>query len=324
MIEMMAATTILLIIMLTIVSLTQQVSKAWQSSQAKIESFQGVRAGFESMTRLLSQATLNSYYDYCYGNGTGSPPTAYMRKSELHFISGKSLLASSPYLAGSGNQQIGHAIFFQTPGGYTEDTNYYGLDNLMNACGFFITYSDDPDRPSFVNMPNRYRFRLMQFRQPTENLQTYNIAAVTSPTTLQQQNWFYSNLSTTTTRQLAENVIALIINPKRSAEEVANGASLLSTDYEYDTRKGMYPPNPLETTNKLPPMVEVILVAIDEPSAMKLGNSSTAPNLGLSGLFKETAKLEQDLATLEATLNGHTPKITYRIFRTNVPIRAAK
>jgi uncharacterized protein (TIGR02599 family) len=308
-IELMVSVAILAVIMLIVASFTQQTSKTWQSSQARVESFQGARAGFEAMTRRLSQVTLNNYYGYVYASD-GRTPIRYERKSELHFICGKGLYAG----------QVTHAVFFQVPLGYTDDGDYAGMGNLLNACGYFVSYGDDASRPAFLsNQPSRYRFRLMQFTQPTQELSVYSGTA--NPTA-----WFTSPLtdSNPPIRQLAENVVALVILPKRSTgDQGASGKSVLSPDYEYDSRDT----NNQDTYNQLPPLVEVVMVAIDEPSAQRLGNTENEPNLGLENLFQQSAREYDDLSALEDTLQAKgsgNVKLNYRIFRADVPIRTAK
>jgi len=315
-VEMMAALTILSLIMLMMLGITQQTGNAWQSSQAKIESFQGARTAFESMTRRISQTTLNNYWGY----DDVSAPSRYLRKSELHFICGKSLLTNP--------QQITHSIFFQAPMGYTDTPSYDGLENLLNACGYFIQYNNDTSRLSFLSgLPDRYRYRLMQFSQPAQQLSVYQYVSG-----IEKNKWFTEPLSdtslqTSVVRQIAENIVALVVLPKLSTGDELKAGAPLSSDYEYDTRNTAS----AHTVNQLPPLVEIVLVAIDESSALKLGNTSVAPDLGQSALFQQPSLLENDLNNLENVLaakannivNNKT-KLTYRIFRAQVPIRTAK
>ena len=304
-IEVMVSVGILAVIMLIVASFTQQASKTWLSSQAKIESFQGARAGFESLTRRLSQTTLNNYYGY----DNPEAPTYYLRKSELHFICGKSLLPT----------QVTHAVFFQAPLGYTDDANYEGMENLLNACGYYVEYNGDERRPVFLDsldpaVEKRYRYRLMQFTQPAQSLAVYN--------TTQGNDWFRVPLQATEdrpVRPLAENVVALVILPKRTTGDQRFKSDVLSPGYEYNTRDSTNP----DTLNQLPPLLEVLMVAIDEPSASRLGNSTSAP-LRLDDLFQQSTKLYDDLSALEGRLTGNSPKLNYRVFRSEVPIRTAK
>ena len=282
--EMLVSMAVLLIILLVIFSITQQTGNAWRSTSSKIEAFQRARAAFETITQNLGQATLNTYYDYydaggnrrTTANAATFAPNKYGRYSDLHFLSGKSLVPG----------QVGHSVFFQTPAGYSDAPAYQDMQTLLNACGFFVKYDKDATVPGFLSsVPNqpadRYRFRLF------------------------------------------DNVIALAIIPKNP-----QGVDL-TTDFEYDSRKGNTPTSALPqspTNNQLPPLVEVIMVAVDEPSAIRICASSTAPDLGVASLLQAPdstpASNEANLKTLENTLNNR--HLTYRIFRTTVALRNAK
>ena len=63
-IEMLVSVVVLLIIMGIIFQITSETGSLWKGTTAKIQAFQAARAGFESMSRRISQATLNTYYDY--------------------------------------------------------------------------------------------------------------------------------------------------------------------------------------------------------------------------------------------------------------------
>jgi len=302
-VELLVASAVLIIILGVIFSITQQTSAAWKSASSKIETFQRARAAFEAITQTLGEATLFNYYDY----DSFEKPKRYYRKSDLHFISGKSLVPA----------QLTHAVFFQTPTGYSDSANYQGLEALLNACGFFITYSVDDSRPDFLaSLPNKpkdkYRFRLMEFLQPSQNLAVYADSSGT--------DWFTVALASSAppVRQIADNVIALVLIPRTS-----QGVELTS-DYEYDSRSwtpgtaGLQP----ATSNQLPPLVEVVMVAIDEPSAARWCTGPSAPPLVSDTLFRRPSSLEIDLDTLAGSLTEK--RITYRIFRTTVALRNAK
>ena len=317
-IEVMVSVGILAVIMLIVAGFTQQASRTWLSSQARVESFQGARAAFESMTRRLSQTTLNNYYGY----DDPENPVRYLRKSELHFISGKSLITG----------QVTHAVFFQAPLGYAPSDEYAGMDTLLNACGYFIEYNGDENRPDFLDTlepppGRRYRYRLMQFTQPSQNLAVYEWKEPPNDDSKgEPDDWFTKPLALTgdmrPVRTLAENIVALVVLPKRTkGDQTAQGLSLLTTTYEYDTRDT----GNKAALNQLPPLLEVVMVAIDEPSAQRLGNTETAPDLGQAELFKSYQKaddLREDLAKLEQILTEK--RLNYRVFRADVPIKTAK
>jgi len=300
-IELLVATVVLSLILMVMLSLITQTSNVWRSSSARIEAFQGARRGFENLTRLLEQATLNTYWDYDNPN----QPTNYIRKSELHF------LVAPPGTNGlPGTPGTGQTVFFQAPANTTGLTNYDGLTSLINACGFYVQYGSDAAwLPAHVNSSQaRERFRLMQWTQDTETLGVYN-----SPN---GSAWITASAASQAI-PVADNVIALLVWPK---EEGTPAVPILNA-YSYDSRSDVRP----SAINQLPPVLQVGLVAIDEISASRLG--STLPTVigqCLNGLFTDnpSGQFSQDLETLQARLTGQS--ITYRSFVSAVPMREAK
>lgn len=314
-IELLAAVAIFAIILLVIFGLTQQAGNAWRSTTSKIEAFQEARLAFDTIAEKLSQATLNPYYDYlnsagnsrtaalAAGNASTFVPANYGRTSDLHFLTGKSLLPA----------QIGHSMFFQTPSGFSSSTSYQQMDTLLNAVGFYVQFDKDSGRPAFLDsVPGtssaKYRYRLYEFLQPSEQLSVY--ASGTG------NGWFSTAaLNAANRSQLAANVIALLILPKPATQDAS---APMASDFEYDTRDS----SKADNYNQLPPLVEVVLVAIDENSARRLESGATAPDLGVSALFQQADQLDADLHKLEELLASK--RINYRIFRTTVPLRGAK
>ena len=94
-VELLVSTVIIALLMLVLVAMTNQTAQTWRYTTEKIEKFQETRDGFEAMTRQISQATLNTYWDYLDSTGqsrptsVGSPayrsfiPNSYGRRSEL-------------------------------------------------------------------------------------------------------------------------------------------------------------------------------------------------------------------------------------------------
>ena len=348
-VEMMVATAVLLAIMGLCFTIIEGTNSIWKNTTGKIEGFRNARTAFDAMTRTLSQATLNTYYDYvdASGNFTSQPgsgysgiPVAYGRRSDLQIVSGQGsalLPGITPYTA------LTHAIFFQAPLGQVTSANSSvtsssamgGLNSLLNTCGFYVAYGPDPSVPSFLGAayPSRNRYRLMQFAQPSDLLAIYGNQGT--------NKWFLNPIiadltasSPTENAVLAENVIALIILPKLPSNDEAalnlTGVPIgtaLAPSYAYDsTQKGQAPVNAyLNSLHQLPPVIQVTMVAIDESSALKMGNTPSAPNaaLGLSpSLFTQAANLNLDLASLESSLTaGH---VNFRVFQTEVAIRGAK
>ena len=111
--------------------------------------------------------------------------------------------------------------------------------------------------------------------------------------------------------------------------------SPLAPKYLYDSAPQTIPPDTrykdgrLNPTNQLPPMLQVTLVAVDEPGAVKLGYSSANLDpLGLSTKFVNTTDFTKDLLRTGAADSVEnkliTQRVNYRIFTTNVIIRGAK
>jgi prepilin-type N-terminal cleavage/methylation domain-containing protein len=361
-VEMLVACAILVIILAIVFELTSQVNQVWRSSTSRIQTFQEARAGFEAMTRRLGQATLNTYYDY-YQNSSGTytlrttantatfVPSTYDRVSDLHFISGQAgtLLASSPTAITTQT----HAIFFQAPLGYS--VSYQRLDNALNACGYYLlfdaaTSSVPASISSAPTYKPRYRFRLMEMLQPTESLGVYYGGV---------NDWFVNNAASNS-RILAENVIALALLPELPPTKDATGTALAPA-YNYDSRIPLgatadpnwpsaspaFPPDSFTATSstgttvtvtrhhQLPPIVRVVMIVIDEPSAIRLqGNSTAVPaaiNLSGTTLFKNATNLTSDLQSVEnicnataGNLTGNTLRLNYRIFDSQVILRDAQ
>ena len=356
-IEVMVAAGIVVIIMGVLLAMTDQTQRLVKTTSAKVEQFQEARVAFEAVTRHLAQATLNAFWDY-KKSGTTGVPTGYERKAELRFHSGPTKTLNTSVVPG-GNQQPGHAVFFQAPIGRVEDTVKLGaLDHLMNTWGYFLEIGTDAATlPAFLKaaVPPRKRYRLMELMEPSEQFSVYKFQGDTN-----NNRWFTTSLSSNTrpVKVLAENIVALIVLPrlsladeKRITNPILTGKNGINPKtYLYDsTDTGNYNPNVtdnpatnnplLNTYNQLPPVVQVIMVAIDEPSARRLedlpGNDKFmgigyAPD-PLTGrtLFANPALLDDtksnasgDLTTFQNLLTYR--KVAYRVFSTNVTIKGSK
>jgi len=393
-IEILVSITILVILMAIIFQIINLTTSAYKQSTQGTGTMQQARVAFERMTRTLSQATLNTYYNY--SSGAVAVSSHYVRQSELQFISGYGPIGTNGTFittAGQNAVQVTHAVFFQAPLGVVtsaDASNYGNLGNLLNACGYFVTYGPDTSRPAFLgtgtgtstsvmsNAPvSENRFRLMEYLQPSENLSVYTVGAV--PATGLMPSWITNGLPTDLTASppvnvhaLASNIVALIIMPEQfTSGTAANGeanttyvSSPVSGDaggtgdgnansYQYDSAYGSNPPAngaqatytgtssilQWQTGNQLPPLVKVVMVAIDETSGTRLAakypnaSSISPPDLGnlftsSPALFQKPGQLfttggvEGDLEKLEDTLNSL--KLNYYVFQSDVIIRGAK
>ena len=347
MIELLVGVAISVILITVMLAVTTQVTSTVRSVDSKIDAFQSAQAGFDLMTRKLSDATLNTYYDY----DSETAPTTYLRRSDLHFLIEQNANLSAVFLNSAGtaaaNANSGQSIFFQAPAGYSNATAYANTPGLLNACGYFIQFG-----PSSAYWPNIFtagtqtvhnRYRLMQAVQPTESNDIYGDPELTTPeggsganATFPPTPWF-SSLGTVAV-PIAENVIALIIWPQSPANVDASGNPVaVSPDYQYSSRQGW--PTPALTTSsvaiqaeQLPQILQITLVAIDAASATRLDTgSATPPSVienalkgGTSGLFKTATATQyaSDLASLESALAA--AKIHYQVLTTSITLRESK
>jgi uncharacterized protein (TIGR02599 family) len=332
-VEVLVSFAILSLLMVVLLAMVNVTSTTWTQTRGKVEQFQQAREAFDSVTRRLSEATLNTYYDYVDTDGrwrTTDPdsrrafvPHRYVRRSELRFLSGD--------VTGMGGHTA-HAVFFQAPQGYSLTTS--GLPNLLNTCGFFVELGSDARFLPGVLAPQnaRRRFRLMQLMERSEELSVYlhNDGDTHNPS----RQWLMDALASEQDVEIAaENIIALILLPKLSESDQREGNfddASLAPSYEYDSTARH--PNPsLNPFNQLPPVVQVTLVAIDEQSANRMSPADQDDLKDrLDGLFRTVGSTTdpsvdgyaKDLKSLEAYLVANN--MNYRIFTSNVSMKAAK
>lgn len=332
-VELLVSFAILALIMVVLATMVNLTSSTWKRTRAGVERYQQARVAFDTITRRLSEATLNTYFDYAdssgnYGigaNGTTSNfiPARYVRRSELRFKSG-------PGLTGlSGDPS--HSVFFHAPQGFADTPS--NLSNLMNTCGFFVELGSDSEfLPSFLSGFAKQRFRLMQLLEPTEYFSIYQLVAGNAKT--KSEAWFKTPIAnrSETVSIIAENIIALVLLPKLSESDQVDGLtdSSLAPNYTYDSTEANSNAA-LNPSNQLPPVVHVTMVAIDETSAQRMTDTDRSALRDLiAGLFQKagdttdstTDGYAKDLKTLEDYLNSK--RIDYRVFSSNVILKGAK
>jgi uncharacterized protein (TIGR02599 family) len=347
----MVVVALLLTLVAQILSDTQSV---WNRTRARTVQFRDARVAFETMTRRLSQTTLNSYWGY--RTGADGNPVLYQRESELHFVCGP-----APTLIGkmvNDRPTAGHGVCFQAPLSLTAggQPQIERMEDLMNAWGYYVEFcSDLPRRPGFLardteRNPERRRFRLMEFRLPAEQLDLYRlvddpvnnlrpqmpwIEAQTAQPKLYE--WFTNHLAKNA-EPIADNVLAFLVQPvipRLNPNQATAAEQAIASAPLYDTRRHQWenpgqPPGDLAklTRHQLPPELRLTLVALDENSWMSLpdreqGNAqSNLTELVNVHLFRSPAGFATDIQRLQEELRRH--KLEHRIFTTTVPIRAAR
>ena len=286
-IELLVSMTFLVILMLVVTQVVGIVQRTWVRSNSRVSQFREARTAFDVMTRALSQATLNTYWDNEFDplrtDAAGQQVKRarnYIRQSELQFISGPTtqVLAGA---AGEASSYPGHAVFFQAPLGITRlsaatgtETNTENMVNLLCGRGYFVEWGDDQSfRPPFLSslnsVPTRQRLRLMEYSPTAEMNRIYDSTLrplVDSQTGVNNgKRWFNEgefaalnsviiNSETAATRAftrpVAENILALIISPQI---ETTGNTSVqpysIAPSYLYDSTLTVNPGASASTSN---------------------------------------------------------------------------
>lgn len=356
-VEILVSLAVLTILLLISAQVIGQVQSTWSASNARVSQFREARTAFDIITRNLSQATLNSYMDYESNylltastnigavSGVNNTPGKYVRKSDLQFVCGY----ANTLVTGAGGGETtlpGHAVFFQAPLGVTENPSYVGLDKLLCARGYFVQFSsDEAFRPEFLPQGDfRWRYRLMEYSPPAEKNAIYSLPQAADGTV--SQDWFVdagkainadgaqeTAINISTTRPIADNILMLIISPRRelqSGETGDAGPTEIAPNYVYNSNSvaGASTVSPQGYQFLLPPMVRVVLVAVDERSAERLSQESggQTPPFGadLNSPFTSSnaAGLEQSISQLVDVLSKRN--VNYRVFSATVQLRGSK
>lgn len=310
--ELLLGMTVLSIIMITIGATMSTMQNTWSRTRSKADTYRSTRMALESMGRRISQATLATrmVQDEESTGSAGIPP--YRPESDLHFVLGPVQGSNGLQL---NNNACGHAIFFQAPFGEPGDPrkntsapsssdseSFNRLTSTLCSWGYFVEYGEDQAAmPKFLNRDDsrshrRYRFRLMEFRQPSIDLGLFKVDenqklayANESPPKLYE--WFTEPLqkSHPPVAVVAENVVAVLFSPfdpAHGSSEVAGNTSVLDTDapFEitknglYDTRRALWSPTPglsandytWQSLHHLPPGIRMTVIATSEDSWQRL------------------------------------------------------
>lgn len=187
--EVLVSSVLIVVIMGLLLTTVSQTQKVWSGTTSKVAQFQAARTSFESMTRRLAQATLNTYWRAWDGaSATDRDNFYFTRKADLQFLTGPSdVIFKNPALTdvdGDISEVFPtHSMFFFGPLGYTEeapltnDKNPMGAklrfrmtDSLLSATGYFVEFGDEK-KPEFLEKldhPPKYRYRLKELNVPSE------------------------------------------------------------------------------------------------------------------------------------------------------------
>lgn len=364
MLELLLGMTVLSIIMITIGAAMSTMQNTWSRTRSKADTYRSTRMALESMARRISQATLATrLVQDEESTGTASIPP-YRPESDLHFVLGPAKTNQGLNLE---NDVCGHAIFFQAPFGEPGDpkknpnattppqNSFNRLANTLSAWGYFVEYGEDRTAmPNFLKQDNnsehrRYRFRLMEFRQPAVDLELFKVDGNQKPKYANESppklyEWFLNPLknSDRPVAVVAENVVAVLFtpfDPQHNLTALGGTNSVLDSDapFEitnnglYDTRRALWNSTPglgaddytWQSLHHLPPGIRMTVIATSEDSWQRLiarqgdgqaGNIARTLMGAINGRFQEgtPSSFKRDLKGVEDIFfkNG----IDYRIF----------
>jgi uncharacterized protein (TIGR02599 family) len=348
-VEILVSLAVLTILLLVSAAVIGQVQNTWAQSNARVSQFREARTAFDIITRNLSQATLNTYIDYDQNylskgastavNAAAVSPDKYVRRSDLQFICGPA--AELVGGGGLGGVVSGHAVFFQAPLGVSQQAGLVGLDRLLCGRGYFVQYSSDEFfKPAFIPPgAQRFRYRLMEFSPPAEKNLIYS--SVVNGNTNNINAWFAEsgadldedenpeNLSLN--RPVADNILALYISPQLETREGQpdSAKTAIASNYKYNSLDtGVAIPGSTEgTKHLLPPLIRVVLVAVDERSAERMiaGDESGTPPGDLAthlNNFQNAVNLDVELEALQVELRKK--KLNFRVFSATIQLRGSK
>jgi uncharacterized protein (TIGR02599 family) len=306
-IELLLAMAVLALMAVMMLSVTSSAQKIAKQTTSRTEQFREGRRAFERINQRLSQATLNTYWDYVDNQGkprvagnVNFTPFKYARMSELRYLQTNSSSLTAP----GGGTMVGNSVFFQAPLGKSDTLS--GLNSLLNTTGFYIKRSDDSAlRPATVSA-SKTRYRLFELTEPAENLTIYSLTSGNAATT--STAWFTTPLAVPgNSHRLADNIVALLF---QAQYKDANGTPTAAFNYSSAPRGAST--QPIEENN-LPPNVRVTMIALDEPSARRVAEES----ITLTDATDDTS-----LASLEKNLTDN--RLNYRKFQSTVSIGPSK
>lgn len=347
-VEVMVSTAVLSILMVVMLTALDSIQGSWTRTKARVDQFRGARVAFEAITRSLSQATLNTYWDYYYPatqsnvppQSASTVPAGYVRQSELQFWTGSASDLGTGDTAGANFP--GQAVFFQAPLGQSE--TYRGLASLLNARGYYIQFGDNQSqRPDFLPdavVPVKHRYHLMEYRPPAEAVTTNGQSLQGNTVYSKRATWYHEDLANAS-RLLADNILLLIISPQVPAESITDPAQRpwwIAPAYRYDSRDSNNATAKIDgitvdatnniqqgTQHLLPPQLRVTMIAADESSVARWMDSQGQEPFDLQkeadAPFTDVALYDRDMQRVKDKLTSL--HLNYRVFSSVISMRNA-
>ena len=317
-IELLVSMTLLSLMILLVSSMLGEIEEGWGRVRSGTVEFRDARNAFETIANRLSQARIDTYWDYEMDQGI---PINYRKSSHLHFVAAD----GEDFVPTSLVEATGSSVFFEAPFGMSREQDLKGLASLLNGWGYFAGFGSDAEwQPQFARdrLDEKYRFRLFEYHLPTERL------ALHSEEQLTGYQWITDHLESRNVSVLAENVILFLIHPVHSTDPTE--AHELAEEYRFDSRAYDLSPgdsNADRARHEVPPIIQMTMVAVAEAdfSRYQEGNPTGIPDefrIEEIAPFSKSIDFEKDLQALEEHLQENG--IDYRVFSTAIGLRNAK
>ncbi len=314
--EVLVAFAVFSLLLTALLTITSRVTALISAPQP---SFQEARTAFETMNRILSQAVLNTYWDY----DSIQNPRKYLRASELHFVVGAGGTLTSM------NGVSGSAVFCQAPLGVTGNGSFKARAALLNNVGFYVQKSASKDTPGFVGLApaETAASRLWMFLEPAEETRTLSVFNGDAQSK-SRLDWLADGLQRQDNHHILANNVALLLI--RCSYRDANGNTVVS--YAYDSRPKddawkTAGKQPVEM-HQFPEALQLTLIALDERTAQFLREHANYELIPSDrDLFVDAADYAEDIAALKQYFDSRPfggRLLGYRIFEATVDIGSAK
>ncbi len=246
----LAVTAILLVIM---VQALGGVQRAWNTTRSSASREGTAQQALAVLAQNITAATLNPRQRFDVPDN----PAELITDSDLHFVCGPSaeLLPKMPLACGD-------ALFFQRP----------NSEGLLEGCGFYVQYGiNSAGVPNALrnNLEAHYRFRLIMFRQPAQELAVLPSGPVGRAALY---DWFNGQFTTVDktlshTAVAVDNVLALLVRTAPDDQRC------------YDTRRHQWEPflspEAARSRHRLPRSLELTAITTDETAWSRLSPRAT-------------------------------------------------
>lgn len=318
-IEVLVSMVILAMILLVITSVIGQAQRTWKGATSRLSQFREARQAFDTVSRNLRQAMINSYGDYLIRPTPFDPPPPpyIVRDADLGIRFDK---ATNIVTGGSTASELpGSAVVFQAPLGLTSSEIYRPLKNLLCVRGYFVRFGSDQSFMPYglrSRLKERFRYRLIEYAPPTETNPVYAEGPVGAWTTISEttgQDYM---------RVVANNIMALVLAPTFNDGAAGNnprelGESVQDPIFTFNSFVGgEY--NRRSTLHRMPSSTQIIMVALDEESAARMITGEDSPDIlrQAGAEFNDPQAIERNVDSLRAYMNSQ--RYNFRIFSSNV------